>query len=131
VVAHSFYSPDAATHRGHDVAAIERAVALAIEAGMRPDVDFLFGLAEETEDDRARTIALAERICAHGARVHAHAFMPLPGTPLASVAPTPIAHSIAAAVARLESSGSAYGQWRQQVQVATELVQLRRDRARR
>lgn len=33
----------AATHRGHDVAAIERAVALTREAGLRPDVDFLFG----------------------------------------------------------------------------------------
>src|SRR5262249_42571223 len=34
----------AATHRGHDVAAIERAVALCAEAGFRADVDFLFGL---------------------------------------------------------------------------------------
>src|SRR5262249_9794249 len=51
----------AATHRGHDVAAIERAVALTVEAGMRPDVDFLFGLPGETDEDRALTIALAER----------------------------------------------------------------------
>src|SRR5690606_33417523 len=78
----------AATHRGHDVAAIERAVALTVEAGMRPDVDFLFGLPGETDEDRALTIALAERITARGARVHTHAFMPLPGTPLAGAEPT-------------------------------------------
>jgi B12-binding domain/radical SAM domain protein len=120
----------AATHRGHDVAAIERAVAVTIEAGLRPDVDFLFGLPGETDDDRAATIALAERLVARGARVHAHAFMPLPGTPLAAAAPSPIGSSIAALVARLEARGAAYGQWRQQARVAEELVALRRVRPR-
>lgn len=116
----------AATHRGHDVASIERAVAVCAEAGFRADVDFLFGLPGETAEDRALTIALAERIAARGARVHSHAFMPLPGTPLAGAAPTAIAPELADAVARLESRGAAYGQWRQQVDAARELVQLRR-----
>ena len=118
----------AAMHRGHDALAVERAVATCVEAGMRPDVDFLFGLPDETAEDRAATIALAERITARGARVHSHAFMPLPGTPLAGALPTPVADEIAAAVARLESRGAAYGQWRQQQVVAGELVQLRRNR---
>jgi radical SAM superfamily enzyme YgiQ (UPF0313 family) len=119
-----------ATHRGHDVDAIERAVALTIEAGMRPDVDFLFGLPGETDDDRALTIALADRIAARGARVHSHAFMPLPGTPLASASPTPIRADVIDAVTRLESRGAAYGQWRQQERVASELVRLRTTRRR-
>ena len=118
----------AETHRGHDVAAIERAVALCAEAGFRADVDFLFGLPGETDDDRAATIALAERIAERGARVHSHAFMPLPGTPLAGAQPTPIADDLASAVARLESRGAAYGQWREQQRVAADLVQLRRRR---
>lgn len=120
----------AATHRGHDVASIERAVALTVEAGMRPDVDFLFGLPGETDEDRAATIALAERITARGARVHSHAFMPLPGTPLAGAQPSQITDDLASSVARLESKGAAYGQWRQQAQVASELVELRRTRRR-
>ncbi|HEU4614959.1 MAG TPA: TIGR04013 family B12-binding domain/radical SAM domain-containing protein [Kofleriaceae bacterium] len=120
----------AATHRGHDVDAVERAVALTVEAGLRPDVDFLFGLPGETDEDRAATIALAERIAARGARVHTHAFMPLPGTPLANAEPTPIAADLAESVQRLESRGAAYGQWRQQQTVAGELVQLRRARRR-
>ncbi len=118
----------AATHRGHDVASIERAVALCAEAGFRADVDFLFGLPGETADDRAATIALAERITARGARVHSHAFMPLPGTPLAGAEPTQIAPDLADAVARLESRGAAYGQWREQQKLADELVRLRRSR---
>jgi B12-binding domain/radical SAM domain protein len=121
----------AATHRGHDVAAVERAVALCAEAGFRADVDFLFGLPDEIDDDRAATIALAERITARGARVHSHAFMPLPGTPLAGSEPTAIAPVLADAVARLESRGAAYGQWRQQERVASELVALRLSRPRR
>lgn len=120
----------AATHRGHDVAAIERAVALTVEAGMRPDVDFLFGLPGELDEDRAATIALAERIAARGARVHSHAFMPLPGTPLAGALPTEIAPDLEAAVGRLESRGLAYGQWRQQTAVAKSLVTLRTGRPR-
>jgi B12-binding domain/radical SAM domain protein len=120
----------AATHRGHDVESIERAVALTVEAGMRPDVDFLFGLPGETDEDRALTIALAERITARGARVHSHAFMPLPGTPLAAAQPSAIAPDLVEAVSRLESRGAAYGQWRQQQAVANDLVQLRRERRR-
>jgi B12-binding domain/radical SAM domain protein len=116
----------AETHRGHGVDVIERAVALCAEAGFRADVDFLFGLPGETAQDRAQTIALAERITAKGARVHSHAFMPLPGTPLSRAEPTPIADDLATAVARLESRGAAYGQWREQQRVAGELVQLKR-----
>jgi len=117
-----------ATHRGHDVASIERAVDAAIAAGFRPDVDFLLGLPEEDAGDRAASIALAERLAARGARIHAHAFMPLPGTPLAAARPAAIEPDVAAAVARLESRGAAYGQWRAQIGVAEELVQLRRAR---
>jgi hypothetical protein len=95
----------------------EEAVAVADEPG-------------ETEDDRRLTIALAERIAAAGARVHSHAFMPLPGTPLAGAAPTQITDDVAAAVARLESRGAAYGQWRKQAGVAGDLVALRRERPR-
>jgi hypothetical protein len=54
--------------------------------------------------------------------------MPLPRTPLAAARPTAIPGEIAAAVARLESRGAAYGQWRQQAQIAGELVQLRHAR---
>jgi B12-binding domain/radical SAM domain protein len=118
----------AATHRGHDVAAIERAVALCAEAGFRADVDFLFGLPGENDRDREDTIALAERITARGARVHAHSFMPLPGTPLAGSIPTGIAPALRDAVARLEARGAVYGQWRRQAHAAEELVQLRRRR---
>jgi B12-binding domain/radical SAM domain protein len=118
----------AATHRGHDVAAIVHAVDAAVAAGFRPDVDFLYGLPEEDAADRAATIALAEDLVARGARIHSHAFMPLPGTPLARATPTPIPDDVAGALARLEARGASYGQWRQQQVIAADLVRRRTPR---
>jgi B12-binding domain/radical SAM domain protein len=100
--------------RGHDAASVERAARLALEAGFRPSVDFVFGLPGETEDDRQETHALLERLAGAGARVHAHAFMPLPGTPWSRSARGTIEGGTRALLERLASSGAAHGQWRSQ-----------------
>jgi B12-binding domain/radical SAM domain protein len=117
-----------ATRRGHDVAAIVRAVELCVRAGFRPDVDFLLGLPGETREDRDASMALAERLVAMGARIHSHAFMPLPGTPLRDAEPAAIEPETALRMARLESRGAAYGQWRKQVITAADLVRALRAR---
>jgi radical SAM superfamily enzyme YgiQ (UPF0313 family) len=114
-----------AMRRGHDVAAVERAVRLAIGAGFRPDVDFLVGTPGETREDRALSLGFAERLVAMGARIHSHAFMPLPGTPLQARAPEPIEPEIVRAMERLESRGAMYGQWRRQIVSAADLVRRR------
>jgi B12-binding domain/radical SAM domain protein len=121
-----------ATHRGHDAAAVERAVRLCVEAGFRPDVDFLFGMPEEQEEDRLASIALAERLVALGAKIHNHAFLPLPGTPLKNAEPAPMEPRVVRALGRLEARGGMYGTWREQLVRATDLVRQRKDaRARR
>ena len=116
----------AATRRGHGVAAIVQAVRASIAAGFRPDVDFLLGVAGETKEDRDASIRLAEELVAMGARIHSHAFMPLPGTPLRDGAPEAIEPSVARAMERLEAKGAMYGQWKRQVITAQELVSRRR-----
>jgi B12-binding domain/radical SAM domain protein len=115
-----------ATHRGHTVDDVVRAVEVAVSSGFRPDVDLLLGLPGETADDRALTVALAERLAGLGARLHSHAFMPLPGTPLKDAEPAPIEPEVAAAMERLEGRGAAYGQWRAQQVIAADLVRHRR-----
>lgn len=115
----------AAAHRGHGVAEVERAVRYAAEAGFRPDVDFLFGLPGESGDERRASLAFAERLIGLGARVHNHAFMPLPGTPLSRARPEPLEPDVVSAMNRLESSGALYGQWRRQLLDARELVKRR------
>ena len=118
------------TRRGHTVEQVIRAVELAVEAGFQPDVDFLLGLPGENDDDRALSMTLADRLVDMGARIHSHAFMPLPGTPLRDATPSsrsPKRQMLA--MARLESKGKAYGQWRRQVVTADRLVRARRANA--
>jgi len=97
--------------RGHDAESVDRAVAVALECGFRPSVDFVFGLPGETEEDRAATRRQIERLARTGARVHAHAFDPLPGTPWRSEPRGAIDPATGALLARLHQGGRAYGEW--------------------
>lgn len=112
----------ARTHRGHDVAAVERAVTIALEGGFEPHVDFIFGLPGETPDDVEATLRLAEALAARGARVHGHTFMPLPGTPLRDAAPGRIDARTRARLDRLAAGGALYGQWARQEGLAQDLA---------
>ena len=115
-----------ATRRGHTVDDVIRAVELTVAAGFQPDVDFLLGLPGEEQADRILSMKLAERLVGMGARIHSHAFMPLPGTPLRDATPSVIEPETALAMSRLESKGKAYGQWRKQLVTADALVRVRR-----
>src|SRR5262249_17506722 len=114
-----------ATRRGHGVADVERAVRTALDAGFVPDVDLLLGLPGERSGDRLASVSLAERLVGWGARVHGHAFMPLPGTPLRDAAPEAIEPEIATRLARLEAAGAMHGAWRGQIVLAADLVRRR------
>ncbi|OGF66066.1 MAG: B12-binding domain/radical SAM domain-containing protein [Candidatus Fischerbacteria bacterium RBG_13_37_8] len=64
-------------HRGHMVENIYRAVEVTVKAGLKANVDFIFGLPGETLEDQIKTIAVIKDLIAMGARIHAHTFMPL------------------------------------------------------
>jgi len=100
--------------RGHDAAAVERAARLAVEAGLQPSVDLIFGFPGEEEADRAATRALAVRLGDLGAKVHAHTFMPLPGTPWADAASPALDGETRLLLERLASRGRAHGAWKRQ-----------------
>ncbi|HVO20289.1 MAG TPA: TIGR04013 family B12-binding domain/radical SAM domain-containing protein [Anaeromyxobacter sp.] len=104
----------AAMGRGHGAEEVVRAVALCREAGLRASVDVILGCPGEDEDDRAATRALLRRVSLEGGRVHAHAFMPLPGSPWAKAAPGNVDPATQALLERLEAEGAAHGQWRAQ-----------------
>ncbi|HEX8792241.1 MAG TPA: TIGR04013 family B12-binding domain/radical SAM domain-containing protein [Polyangiaceae bacterium] len=112
--------------RGHGVAEVERAVRLTREAGLRPEVDLLLGFPGETRADREASLQLAERLVAMGARIHSHAMLPLPGTPMRDAVPEPIEDEVATRLARLEARGAAWGAWRRQVIAGEQLVRRRR-----
>jgi B12-binding domain/radical SAM domain protein len=104
----------ALAHRGHGVEEVERAAALALEAGFEAQVDFILGLPGEEEPDREATRQLMARLAARGARVHGHAFMPLPGTPWRAARPGVPDPASRRLLEVLSSRGQAYGQWREQ-----------------
>ena len=48
-----------------------------------PHVDFVFGFPGETTEDRQLSLRLMEKMIEEqGAKIHAHTYLPLPGTPL-------------------------------------------------
>ncbi len=114
--------------RGHGVAEVERAVEVAAAGGFRPDVDLLFGLPGEGDAEAAETVAFAQRLVERGARVHAHTFMPLPGTPTSDAPPGRVTAAVGLDLDRLAARGALYGQWQRQQDVAAELVPLVRRR---
>ena len=104
----------AACRRGHDVEAVRRAVRWTLEAGFAARVDLIFGLPGESPGDAAATRLLMEELCGLGAEIHAHAFLPLPGTPWSGEPPGRVDAETRRLLDRLASRGRAYGAWRTQ-----------------
>lgn len=117
----------AASARGHDSAAVERAAALCCEHGFVPHVDFLFGMPGEDADDVAATLALMDRLVARGAKVHGHTFLPLPGTPFRKAAAGVLTPELRRRLLAMASQGQVYGQWQQQEATARDLANRRQE----
>ncbi len=121
-----------AAHRGHGVEEVERAVRVAVAAGFRPDVDFLFGLPGEGEQEAAASLRFARHLVKLGARIHGHTFLPLPGTAWRNAEPGRLSDATRAGLDQLVGRGAAHGQWRSQEELAVRLAPLvRRSRERR
>jgi B12-binding domain/radical SAM domain protein len=110
-----------ACHRGHGAEDVRRAVRLVLEAGFRAKVDLIFGLPGEEPADAAATRGLAAEVAGLGAEVHAHAFLPLPGTPWAGATPGEIDPPTRALLEKLGGRGRASGPWRRQEGLARAL----------
>ncbi len=111
--------------RGHGVEAVLEAVETAKRHGFRSDVDLIFGLPGETREDIEASLELAEKLVAMGARIHAHTFLPLPGSPLADAPPGKIPKWAKKRLYRLIGIGGLYGQWERQERLAQDLARLR------
>ncbi len=106
-----------ACRRGHGVGDVTRAVELIRSFGYTCFVDFVFGLPGETDDDLDQTINLMDTLVGMGAVIHAHTFMPLPGTPLADAPPGRLRHRLRERVRKLVAAGSLFGEWHRQERI--------------
>jgi B12-binding domain/radical SAM domain protein len=95
--------------RGHAVTDVFSAVSRTLAAGLKPHVDFIFGLPGETDEDLNSTIRVIRELAAVGALIHAHAFMPLPQTLFAGRQPGKIDARLRAVLGELTRDGALYG----------------------
>lgn len=113
----------AASGRGHGTEPVRDAVRIATEHGFRPNVDFIFGMPGEDDEDRRASLKLAADLADLGARIHTHTFMPLPGTPWRDAEPAFVPLDTVRELDRLAQRGDAYGHWRRQAEHAARLAE--------
>ncbi|MFZ5797235.1 MAG: TIGR04013 family B12-binding domain/radical SAM domain-containing protein [Thermodesulfobacteriota bacterium] len=112
--------------RAHTIEDVFRAARLTVQAGFAAYVDFIFGLPGEEEEDIRLSIAAMHDLAKIGARVHAHTFMPLPGTAFAGAPPGRVAPRLRRELDMLIARGHAFGEWeRQQGEAARIAAYLR------
>ena len=97
--------------RGHGREEIEAACELVLKFGLTPQVDFIFGLPQESEEEQLQTLDLVQWIVAKKGKVRAHRFTPLPGTPLWGAKTAPLADEVEACLGRLALEGRLTGSW--------------------
>ncbi len=112
-------------HRGHTVEDVTNAVIHLRSAGFDVDVDYIFGLPKETEEDVRETMEHMRELIRLGARVHAHVFLPLPGTPYSFEKPGKVSEWLRKELFKLLGKGAMYGQWEAQERLAASVARLR------
>lgn len=105
-------------HRGHTREQVFSAVDLAIQNGFQVAVDFIFGLPGENEDDEKETVQTINKLLKQGVKIHAHSFLPLPGTHFSSAQPSPISPFLRRFLGRIARDGFLFGQWQTQEKIA-------------
>lgn len=113
-------------HRGHTAEKALEAVRFIYQAGFLPHVDFIFGFPEESKEDRLLSINLAGRmIKEYGAKIHAHSFLPLPGTPLFYKEPSSMDEQTKNTLIDWEKKKKLDGWWKEQEIMAWEIIKWR------
>lgn len=112
--------------RGHTVESVERAVKMIKNAGLRPHVDFIFGFPFETEDDVEANIAFMTKLIElYDAKIHAHTFMPLPGSDFESLNEGRLNRRYRKILGYYASRGSLDGYWSKQEELARQLSKMK------
>jgi len=111
--------------RGHTLEQIENALFLLKKHGFIPRVDFIFGFPFETDEDIEKTFNFIEKIVKkYNVKVHAHTFMPLPGTPLAEAGPGKLNKKHYKFLGLLTSKGYLDGYWLNQEKLARRVANV-------
>jgi len=106
-------------NRGHTVENIYEAVKITKECGLSANVDFIFGLPQENEEDRRDTRQVIKDLIVMGAKIHLHTFIPLPKTPFSSAYPKKLDKRNKEFIRR--NLAKIYGNWKKHEKVAIKI----------
>jgi B12-binding domain/radical SAM domain protein len=96
--------------RGHSCADALSALDYIRDSGLIPVVDVILGFPDESDEEQAETVRFVREVCKNG-YVHAHRFIPLPGTPLAGTVSRPVIPEAKAVLGSLALAGRVTGSW--------------------
>jgi len=96
------------------------------QARFIPHVDFVFGFPGETMEDRRLSLRLMEKMIRElGAKIHAHTYLPLPGTPLFGQEPSRLDSETKNELWSWEQKKKLDGWWQEQETLAWQIVAWR------
>jgi B12-binding domain/radical SAM domain protein len=114
-----------AINRGHSVDDVIEAVEVLNKHGFEVDIDFIMGMPPEEEEDMEKSIKLMEFLTSrYKVRIHAHYYLPLPGSPFDIAEPKPIPNRIRKRLYKLLGRGKLYGDWLKQEELSKQIVSL-------
>jgi B12-binding domain/radical SAM domain protein len=113
--------------RGHLPEDTLKAAKLLIDSGFKVDVDIIFGLPGEEEEDINLTIDHMKELVDLGVRIHSHTFMPLVGTPFASKEPGKIHENYKIFLPTLHQGDQIKGQHQSQMNHAQDMATRRQN----
>ena len=114
-------------HRGHTVEDVRNAVEITLNSNLNINVDFIFGLPDEKEEDINLSLNLMKELVEKGAKIHAHSFIPLPQTPFAKNPISRINSLYVKETKKLVSKGLAFGYWKKQERLAIKISRYLRE----
>lgn len=111
-------------NRQHTVSEGLEAIGTSLDCDFIPHVDMIFGLPGESQDDVRNSIDICHKIVNMGGRIHAHVFMPLPGSAFEHMPPGKLDSDTQAELGELARKGVLTGSWYQQEEIAKRLARL-------
>lgn len=113
-------------NRGHTAQQGLTAARWIRQAGFTPHVDFVFGFPGETLEDRKLSLQMmGTMIGENGGKIHAHTYMPLPGTPLFQQEPSQLDPETKNELKNWEQKKKLDGWWKEQEVMAWKIVEWR------
>ena len=118
-------------HRQHTFEDVLNAIDIMRTRNFRVDVDFIFGLPGETEEDRQKNLDFFHSVLkTSGIRIHGHTFLPLPGTRFQNAPPGELAEEYEEILGHLALKKKAFGSFLVQEDRARDISVARKVRGR-